>query len=237
MTPGGTAVSTGDFFVSPPGQLVASNATGRMNIGDTASISVPGGGWAGLMIFDATAMQRISLSYTDNSDCGFFSVNGDSLGLLDPYGNYTWIPGCDTGGGFVDATTLLFTGTYSIFMVTQAGSLTFTLTLHNVVDVTGTAVINGGQVPVNITTPGQNAKLTFSGNQNQHITISGNNDTIACSDWTLRDPSGNATFLGSQCTPSFTLPPQSLSATGTYLLTIDPGGASTGSVNVNIASP
>src|SRR5205085_929338 len=78
-TANGTAVSSGDLFTPPVGQLLATGA--RMTIGGTANMTVPANGWAGVMIFDATAGQRVSLNFTNTVNCAFASNSGVSVSI------------------------------------------------------------------------------------------------------------------------------------------------------------
>ena len=78
---------------------------------------------------------------------------------------------CSGSSAFLDQLTLPATGTYTLFFnpdTTQTGSAT--LTLYSVVDVTGPITADGTGVPVSIATPGQNARLTFSGTAGQVVT-------------------------------------------------------------------
>ncbi len=159
---------------------------------------------------------------------------------------------------FIDATALPTTGTYSVFVdYLQASTGTLTLNLYTVPpDITGT-LTSGVQQTLDLTPPGRNALLSFSGTPGQRRSFymgSGPDSTF-----TILKPDGTtqATF-GSGL--SFTwIEPQTLVADGTHTFKVDPNGAAAGSlpttmynvdpdvtgpitpggsaVNVNITSP
>lgn len=75
-----------------------------------------------------------------------------------------------TSGGFLRASTLDLEGVYTLSITSVAATaISMTLTLYNVVDLTGTITPGGAPVTVTTDTPGQSARLTFSGTMNQRI--------------------------------------------------------------------
>jgi hypothetical protein len=137
----------------------------------------------------------------------------------------------------MDTQTLATTGTYTLWVshyLTYVGSET--LQLYNVVDATGTATVGGSAVTVTITTPGQNASITFTGTSGQQVTVHITNNAIGYMTVSLRDTNNN-TLTSNGGSGSFNLATQTLSTTGTYTIFIDPSGAITGTVSVNVTSP
>jgi hypothetical protein len=112
-----------------------------------------------------------------------------------------------------------------------------TLTLYNVVDVVGTITPNGASVPVSITTPGQNANLTFTGNASQLVTVSLTGNSINGVTVSLLKPDGTVLTSSSSSAASFNLAQQTLPTTGTYTVKVDPNGANTGNITVTVTSP
>jgi YD repeat-containing protein len=234
-TPAGQAVSSGDLFIPSSGHVVLSGSTGRMTIGSSADLSVPAGGYTGLMIFDATTPQRIFVVLSGNKGTsGLF--NGLTATLFDPEGNAIGTPNQPGNTVGTSPTSVFINGTYTLEIQSQQVAVDPTITIYNVADSTSPISINGASVPVTISTPGQKANLTFSGIQNQQVTIAASNNTMYAG-WSLTDPMGNNTYLVnlSQGYPSSSSP-LTLPTTGTYTLTIDPGGV-TGSVTASITSP
>jgi hypothetical protein len=72
----------------------------------------------------------------------------------------------------LDQTILPVTGTYTL-VLDPAGATrgTATLKLFTVTNVTGPIAADGTGLPVSLTTPGQNAVLTFSGTAGQAVSV------------------------------------------------------------------
>jgi hypothetical protein len=188
------------------------------------------------MIFDATTPQRIFVVLSGNTGTGGL-FNGLTATLFDPEGNAIGTPNQPgSSAGTYAPTRVFINGTYTLEIQSQQVAVVPTITIYNVVDSTSPISINGASVPVTISTPGQKALLTFSGIQNQQVTIAASNNTMYAN-WSLTNPMGNSTYLVnlSQGYPSSSSP-LTLPTTGTYTLTIDPGGV-TGSVTASITSP
>jgi len=234
-TSAGTGVSSDDLFVAPPGQGLSggSGDTRVSTDGTPGTINVAGGGWAGLAIFDANAGQKFSVEITTTGDCSFFSTAGARVSLIDPHGIYLTGAGC-YGGGYIDATTAVEGGTYSLLMYTQSGNVTGTFKVYNVVDMFGSLVINGTSIPLNFTTPGQTGRLTINGSQNQQISIVSSNNS-RCENWELDNPNGSYLAGWSACDPTDTFV-QVLPTTGVYTLKVHIGDG-TGTVSASLTSP
>ena len=186
VTPYGKAVSASDFFI-PPSPYAAADVevTGRMNIGDTHTVSIGTANKIGLIVFDGSAGQNISLNLSS------VTIAHTNVYIYNPDGTTLASINVGTGGGFIDATTLPTTGTYTIMVdptSTYTGSMT--LTLYNVVDVTGTITPGGSAVVVTTTVPGQNANLTFSGTAGQKVSLNLTSVTMTNSFVYIYNPDG-----------------------------------------------
>jgi hypothetical protein len=142
---------------------------------------------------------------------------------------------------FLDRQTLSTTGIYTL-MLDPVGTSTgdAIMRLYTVVDVVMPATDATG-IPVSITTPGQNARLTFSGTPGQVVTGLVSNATIPgfCGGayafaLTLLRPDGSMQASIPSCGGSVFLDRQTLSMTGTYTLMLDPVGTSTGRADVTL---
>jgi hypothetical protein len=105
------------------------------------------------------------------------------------------------------------------------------LTLYDVVDVTGTIIIGGSPVTVNLTTPGQNARLTFSATAGQRVSFTQTAFSSCAHRLKILKPDGST--LIDVCAGSF-VDVTVLPTTGTYTLVVDPGGTSTGSTTLTL---
>ncbi len=168
-----------------------------------------------------------------------------ALTLLRPDGSVqASIPSCG-GGIFLDRQTLSMTGTYA-FMLDPVEWHTgnATVSVYTVVDVTGPIVPNGGGVPVSITAPGQNARLTFAGTAGQVVTASTANNTIPgfCGgpyaySFSILKPDGSTLVGSASCGESISFGQRTLPVSGTYTLLLDPVEWHTGSITLLLTSP
>src|SRR4030095_12794146 len=99
--------------------------------------------------------------------------------------------------------------------------------------IVGPIVVGGASVPVNITRPGQRARLTLAGTAGQRLTL-GFPGASAFDAITVTKPDGTtfATFPGNTDL-SIVMPP--LPTTGTYGILVDPRNAETRSMTLNLS--
>ncbi|HKQ05772.1 MAG TPA: LamG-like jellyroll fold domain-containing protein [Blastocatellia bacterium] len=214
----------------------ASDITGTITPGGSAvTVSAGNPGQNARLTFSGTAAQRLSLNISSVTIGSTTSVS-----LLKPDGTtLTSVTANSSAGGWIDATSLPVTGTYTILVDPfdlYTGNMT--LTLYDVpADVSGTITVGGSSVSVTATTPGQNAQLTFSGTSGQQVTVSLTSNTLGNLPVTLFKPDGTILTSTSSGSSSFSLATQTLPTTGTYTILIDPRNANTGSVSVTVTSP
>jgi IPT/TIG domain-containing protein len=228
VTPGGTAQSAQDFFVSPSPYTAASvSTTGRLVIGGgSLSISIPSAGKIGMAVFDGTAGQQVSVGVGSGIVQAGVTINR-------PDGTQLATTATAFNGGDLHVAALPVTGTYTILLV-PAGSYTGSVALTLSRDLqAGTIVADAGSVPVSITRAGQRARLTFSGTAGQRLSLGIAGPTVAAT-YTVSNPDGTTLtsgFLGQDA--SLDLPP--LSVTGSYSILIDPDLAKTGSMTLTLS--
>jgi YD repeat-containing protein len=209
--------------------VTAAITTGGPSV--NASITIPGQN--ALLTFSGTAGQKVSLKMTG------VTILYSTIVLKKPDGTNLAATAVDSASsGFLETQLLPVNGTYTIF-VDPRDSYTgnMTLTLYNVVDVTGTITIGGSPAIVNITTPGQKALLTFDGTSGQQVTVHITNNNIGELAVLLLKPDGTTLTSCVFCGGSFNLPTQTLPTTGTYTISIDPRFAYIGNVSVSVTSP
>ena len=99
--------------------------------------------------------------------------------------------------------------------------------------IVGTIVVGGASVPVNITRPGQRARLTFTGTAGQRLTL-GFPDASPFDSITVTNPDGTAlaTYTGSSDL-SLVMPP--LPTTGSYGILVDPRYADTRNMTLTMS--
>jgi YD repeat-containing protein len=231
-TPMGKAVSSADFIV-PPYPYAASDIeyTGRMSIGGTNTVTITTVNKVGLMLFDGTANQRVSLSYTNNT------ISLGVVKVFDPTGAEMLSFGSVLqSSGFAEPMRLPTTGTYTIMVdpeTTGVGSIP--MTLYDVPpDTTGSITIGGSAVSVTTTVPGQNASLSFSANAGQKVSLNVSGSTISLGDIYIKDRWG--ANLGSLLFGTGTgfMDTVTLPSTGSYSISVNPRTTNTGSAMLTL---
>lgn len=236
-TPAGTAVSSGDFFIPPAPYTPADVAiTGRMAIGESKVVTLPANK-VGLVVFDGTAGQRVSLGMDNVTISGSWGLA--TVSIYNPNGTVLQAPFEFGAGGQGTPTQVLpATGTYSI-LVDPYNANAGSVTLHLLENASSTISINGSPVSLSFG-PGQNGWLTFAGTAGQRVSVGVDGVTLT-GQWGLGTVSiykSDGTVLqspfefgaGGHGTPSNVLP-----VTGTYGIAIDPYYANYGNVTVYLS--
>jgi YD repeat-containing protein len=239
-TPRGTAISTADLIVPPAPYTAADVAvSGRLPFATATTVTVSTANKIGLMLFDGTAGQRVSLRGTNG-------ITGQILGCdvnvsIQHVDNTVLAPAtCMEGEGFIDVTVLPSSGTYTI-VVDPVGAATggVTLTLYTVpADVSGTITAGGSAVTLTTTTPGQNGSVTFAAVAGQRISLtmaSGIGGFGTCTVVTITKPDGNSLFTNSCVTvQGGFVEPLTIPTTGTYTIAMNPPGSVTGAMTLTL---
>jgi subtilisin family serine protease len=237
------AAGTYTILIDPQGAATGSMAATLYNVpADPTATITPGGatvtiatstpGQNARLAFDGQDAQRISIKVSGTISASYVSIlkpDGTALGSNTYMGS---------GGGFVDTRTLPAAGAYTIVIDPQgAATGSATVTLYDVpADVTGTIAVAGPSLTATITTPGQNARLTFSGRAGQRVSLGCSAVTIAGSYVSIFRPDG--TRIGSQnlVTTSGRTITIDLAVDGTYTIVVDPQSSSTGSMNLALTA-
>jgi YD repeat-containing protein len=226
-TPAGQGASAQDFFV-PFGTHVAADIgfTGRISAGGSQPITLAAGKIA-LLLFDAVAGQGASLQLSGST----FATC--TLYLIAPGGAQLTSSSCTSGTTFVGSVTEPVSGTYTIGIDpgTSAGSITIGLTPD-----VASSITPGTPIAVTTSSPGQNARYTFSAVAGQQVSVNLTGSTYTgCNAVVVSIAKPDGSTLGSTglCnTSTGFLDSLTLPSTGVYTVLIDPQGAGTGSVNV-----
>jgi YD repeat-containing protein len=229
-TPTGTTTSSGDLFIPPPGYTVSQLAyTERAASGIATTVSVPTANGIGLLLFDGTAGQAVSIvsSAPTFSSCQMQVYAPDAT----PVGSTA---SCSSPSFM--RVNLATTGTYTLGILPSSGAtgnVTVQLTTFN--DVTGPITI-GTPLSVSTTVPGQVARFTFSGTAGQQLSmnLSGNTYT-GCNAVVVSVLQSSGATVGSAgiCNgstgfmDSITLP-----TTGIYTVLVSPQGTTTGGITL-----
>ncbi len=222
--------SSGDYIGTNTCTLytVPADVSGSITLGGsplTVTITTPGQN--GLLTFSGTAGQRVSMNHTG------VTLTSCTTYLKKPDGTNLTQTGFGTGGAFMDAVTLPTTGTYSI-LVDPSGWVTgsVTLTLYNATEATGSITPGGAAATITITSPGQNAALSFSGSSGQRVSMKVNSATFNAN-YLILKPDGSTLSSKSGGTGAF-MDTVTLPVTGTYTLYVNPDYTSTGTATVTL---
>ena len=231
-----------------PELFAVTDQTGPIpNKGVAVSVSLDTPGQNARFTFKGVVGNHISFVLTSAA-----SIKECDLRLLRPDGSSAASVGACTYatqyGGFLEPFTLDQAGTWTIVVDpfdTHVG--TATLQRYTVVDQTGTANLSGAPVGLDLTQPGQNARYTFSGTAGQKISAYLTNASFPahCTpptegySFTLVRPNGTTQAGGFNCSsggvsPTSYIDTQTLSATGTWTVLVDPAMAMTGTATLQI---
>lgn len=228
----GTATSPQELYVAPPG-VVATDVqyTGRITVdGSTVVASITTANKTGLLVFNGTAGQRVSVGLSAVTIPQFTGA------VYRPDGVVMTVPAplFGTGGGSLDLGLLPLTGTYTIVfdpVSTYTGNITVTAST----ELTGTITPGGAAVPITISRVGQNARYTFSGTAGQTISLGVTSVTISSLAISIVKPDGtNLVAPTSFSTSGGAIDSQILPATGTYAIVVDPAQAFIGNVTIRL---
>ncbi len=213
---------------------------GRLTLNGSITVTVASAGKVGMALFDASAGSRISMNVSDVS-IGTSSCCSTKVSILAPDGTAVLKPtSLGTRGAFFDVMTLPVTGIYTVLVDPQdAATGAATLTVYLVPpDITGPLVAGGAAVTVTAATPGQNARLTFTGSSGQWISLglTGSTFTGCCSVRVgILRPDGANLISPVYVDANGTSLHAQLPVSGTYTVLVDPQAANTGSVTLTLS--
>jgi hypothetical protein len=229
LDPQGASYGSADLnLYTVPADLTGSIAA----TGATTTVTTTAPGQNAKLSFAGTAGQRVSLNLTSVT-MGASACCSVKVAILKPDGTQLSSKTVGTDGGFFEVTTLPLAGTYKVFVDPQSAAFGgITLNLYTVpADSTGTLAA-GVSTTVTTTIPGQNATRTFTGTANQRFSFMVSGVTMPSVKVKVTRPDNLSLFSSTFTTDGGFEDPKTLPLTGTYKLTIDPQGASTGSITV-----
>jgi hypothetical protein len=185
--------------------------------GAAFNVTIPTPGQNSRLTFGGSTGQRVSIRV------GSTAIASSYLSLLKsdgtPLGSTAFF---GTSGGFVDTRTLPADGTYTILIDAQgAATGSAAVTLYNVPPDAAGTLAAGVPLPLTIATPGQNARIVFSGTAGQTMRLSVAPTTLSISYLSVLRPDGTTLVPSTFVTSSRTFT-ATLTATGTYAVVIDP---------------
>ena len=193
--------------------------------------------------FAGTSGQHMSLNVSTVT-IGSSLTSGTNVTILKPDSTVlTGATAVGTPGKFFEPVTLPATGTYTILVDPQGSNTgSLNLDLYNPpADSTGTLTAGGAGTTFSVasTAAGQNGTFTFNGSLNQRISMNFSNVTIgslvAGTKVTVKKPDGTTLVSALDVgTIGAFVDTMVLPAGGTYTVKVDPQGANTGSMQINL---
>jgi YD repeat-containing protein len=177
-TPLGLAVSSGDFFIVPAPRTPADvGMTGRITIGESKVVSIPAAGKIAIIVFDGAAGQWVSIGTSNSTISAVSCCTTSRVTIYKPDGTTLLAPTdfYQLGGG-TPSVKLPVSGTYTI-LVEPFSNLVGSVTLWLSEDLSPPISINGPAVTLT-NRVGQNARLLFSGNTGQRVSVGVSDTTI-----------------------------------------------------------
>ncbi|PYJ14948.1 MAG: hypothetical protein DME96_14650 [Verrucomicrobia bacterium] len=243
----GKGISNGDFFI-PPSSYTTSDIefTGRLaGNGTPLNLAINTSNKKGLIVFDGTAGQRISLRVTNSTfpwPCPWcINVN---LQFYRPDG-LAWVSTSwtNSSSAFFESPLLPVSGTYTILFDPQAGNTgQATLALYDISGEAQGTLTSGSPVTASVSIPGQNISFVFTGTAGQRVslTVTDANFTIPCA-WCqsafvyIIKPDGQVLAQGTWANGTGTfIDTQTLPVSGTYTVRLDPTDANTGRATITL---
>ncbi len=223
----GKAVNNSDFFIPPASYAAADiSFTSRMTVGGSSvTAAFPTASKIGLVVFDGIAGNRIGLGITG------VTIASSDLYVLNPDGSTLTSLLNFNGSRDLDF-ALPTSGTYTIF-VDPRSTYTGSMTLNLSADLVGTIIPGGPGVTVNLTTPGQRAKLNLSGTIGQKFSLLQTAMTFSsCVDISISKPDQSYLIAPTFLCDNGSLSIMTLPQTGIYSVVVNPRSAATGSTTI-----
>ncbi|HVD66654.1 MAG TPA: hypothetical protein VNB65_07145 [Gaiellaceae bacterium] len=206
---------------------VPADLSGAITPGTPLTVTTTAPGQNAKYTFTGTQNQRYSLNLTG------VTMTSVKVSILKPDNTQLTIKTVDTAGGFLEPFKLPVGGVFKVFVDPQSsyfGSITLGLYLVPA-DTTGTLAL-GTPTTITTTVPGHNATRTFAGTAGQRVSFNFTSVTMSSVKVIVKAPNGATVLQDTFGTDGDFIDPRTLPVTGTYTVTIDPQGASTGSVTL-----
>jgi RHS repeat-associated protein len=230
-----TTAGTYTLVVNPPEAAVgsltltayeASDVTGSLTLGEQKKFTISTPGQIVRANFSATSGEHISVTATE-------STTGETfIRILNPEGTKIY-ESSFSGEGFIEPIAITASGTYTLVVEPlEARTGSMALTAYSVKNVEGSIIAGGEPKKVALKTPGQIARITFSGTAEQLLTLKMTEVTSNFGTVSVLTPGESRLLeanIGEGAKEEFTP-----STTGTYTILVEPYGHDTGSLTLTL---
>ena len=208
---------------------VPADLSGAITLNSPLTVPTTAPGQNATYTFTGTINTSLSLNLTN------VTIQDLKVRVVKPDGTNLIVKTVGTSGGFAEPVKLTVGGQYKVVVDPQSsfyGSVT--VGLYVVPASTPATMALGTPVTITTTVPGQNATRTFTGTSGHRLSFQFSGVTMASVKVIVKGPGANPPTVMQRTfgVDGDFVEPVTLSATGTYTVTIDPQGASTGSVTL-----
>ncbi|HEU4890864.1 MAG TPA: carboxypeptidase regulatory-like domain-containing protein [Vicinamibacterales bacterium] len=221
---------------------VPPDQTGPIVPGTSKDVSIGKPGQNARFTFAGTANQRVCIEIPMPPPPPPTAIASGVVRVLRPDGTtLKFVNFNSAGASFLDTVAIPATGAYTVLVdpnTVNTGSASLTLRTVEP-DTTGSVSMNGDPVPVPLAI-GQNGTLTFTGSQNQTVTVHATGNTFGSGSVAVKLLSSDGQTVLSQSVilgTAWDLPAVALPTPGTatYTILIDPTSAAMGTLNISVS--
>jgi hypothetical protein len=211
---------------------VPTDQGGTLTLGTPQALTFNTPGQNASYTFTGTSGQKITFSATSSSINSTIKIKKPDNTVLS---TLTTVSTASNAGALMEPTTLPASGTYTV-TVDPTAQATGSVTINAFVspaDLSG-SLTSGTPTTASLSTVGQNASYTVTGNAGQYLAVKFDQDNITSAKVTVLTPA-NAVLGTDTATIGTTgkfFDGVVLPTTGTYKVNVDPQGTYTGNVNV-----
>lgn len=199
--------------------------------GQQTNVTVQTPGQNGVLTFNGTSGQRVFVQIGASAPLG-------TVALLNPDGSTLASASSGVVAGFTDTRALGSTGTHSIKVdPTTYNTGTVNLILYDVPPDSASSVTVGGSSLGRSFAVGQNGTVTFAGTAGQQVTVRLTANNISAIAVRLKRANGSLLTSTTGSTSSFNLATQTLPASETYTIELDPLQWNAGNITVAATTP
>lgn len=199
--------------------------------GQLTNVTIQTPGQNGMLTFSGTSGQRVFVHVGTSAPYG-------TVALLNPDGSTLGSANSGIAAAFIDTRTLGSTGGHSISInPTGYNTGTVKVTLYDVPAETAGALTVGGPSLARSFAVGQNGTVTFTGTSGQQVTVRLTANSMGSVAVRLKRADGTLLTSTTSWSSTFNLATQTLPATETYTIEIDPQQWNAGNITVAVTTP
>jgi RHS repeat-associated protein len=224
-----------DLFIPPSGTSTSKvGSTGRFSLGESKTVEFTAEKVA-LRLVDGKAGKRMSMTLSEST------IASGTVSIWSPSGTQLVSASFSKSGGFIETAALPVTGTYTVLLSPGASAGSAKLTSYEPEDISGGSIIpaataEGTTQHVAISTPGQNARYSVTMSAGEKVALRTNKSEFT-GKYTIKWLNSEGETVYSENwneKENWFWDSRTFASAGTYTLLLDPVGAATGSVDLQL---